>query len=111
MSELKPFVIRIEEILSRNIIVCAENEKEAIQKAEDLYFNKGAVELGDRDYQESTVDLMREAEVKDLEELMEYGEDIKPSLGEQIQQAEIEQNSSANSEKTIEKSVEKDYQL
>ena len=97
--------------MSRNIIVRAENEEEAISKARDVYFDKGEVELDGRDYQESSVGLMRLAEELDLISLVEYGEDMKPSLSEQINLAEIEQISSANSEKSIEKSDKKNYQM
>ena len=73
MNELKPYVIRIEETLSRNIIIRAENEEDALMKADVVYRTNGDVILTADDYSDNEVYCKGEATEDDLRLYTEYG--------------------------------------
>lgn len=59
------YVVELEEILSRHIIVDAESSKEAINKVETLYEN-GNICVDDRDYNGIRLNFCRQATNDDI---------------------------------------------
>lgn len=64
------YVIGIQELLSRKVIINAENYVEALHKAEELYTN-GIIVIGDRDYSDVVFNFCgnaTNADIKNYEE-------------------------------------------
>lgn len=55
MSEKKSYVICIEEILRRHIIIRASDEQEALRVADVLYTDKGEIVLDADDYYDNNI--------------------------------------------------------
>ena len=64
------YVIEIQELLSRKVVINAENYVEALHKAEELYTN-GIIVIGDRDYSDVVFNFCGDATAVDIENYRE----------------------------------------
>lgn len=64
------YVIEIHEILSRKVIINADNETDAFDKAEELY-EDGTIVIDDRNYSDMVINNCGEATDEDLENYKE----------------------------------------
>ena len=79
-SEKKPFLVRYQETLYKDVIVWAKDSEEADDKAFDLAYNNKIAPDGDLDFDRWDVHLVHEVTPKEASIYMEFNKDSEKSM-------------------------------